>query len=108
MNDQEDKKDEPRAPDEAAALSFDPIRDRAPRLTAFGRGEDASEILRLAAQHQIPIKYDPDLVQVLSKLDVGQTVPEEVYLVVAEILAFIYWVNQEFFFTGPDGPEETG
>jgi flagellar biosynthesis protein len=83
---------------EAVALSFDPTRDRAPKIAAKGEGDLAEEIIRLALEHGIPIKYDPDLLQVLSKLDVGKTVPEEAFLVVAELLAFIYWVNQEMPF----------
>lgn len=89
--------------EEAVALSYDPARSHAPEVTAKGKGKMAEELLRLAVENNIPIKYDPDLVQILSKLDVGEDIPEEVYLVTAEILAFIYWVNQEFFFGGaPD------
>ena len=100
----EKKKDNPNASDqekveitgtEAVALSFDPAKDRAPKVAAKGEGDLAEEIIRLALEHGIPIKYDPDLLQVLSKLDVGQAIPEEAFLVVAELLAFIYWVNQE-------------
>ena len=101
------KKDKKDTPDEeiitpegseAVALSFDPTRDRAPKVAAKGEGDLAEEIIRLALEHGIPIRYDPDLLQVLSKLDVGQAIPEEAFLVVAELLAFIYWVNQELPF----------
>lgn len=100
----EQKKDKPNAPDketpeitgaEAVALTFDAAKDRVPKVAAKGQGDLAEEIIRLALEHGIPIKYDPDLLQVLSKLDVGQAIPEEAFLVVAELLAFIYWVNQE-------------
>lgn len=87
---------------EAVALSFDPTRDRAPKVTAKGEGDLAEEIIRLALEHGIPIKYDPDLLQVLSKLDVGQAIPEEAFLVVAELLAFIYRVNQEMIVPSAD------
>ena len=82
--------------EEAVALEYDPSRPDLPRVTAKAKGEPAAELIRLAIEHQIPIRYDPDLVQVLSALDVGQEIPEDVYMVVAEILAFIYWVNQEY------------
>jgi flagellar biosynthesis protein len=78
------------------ALAYDPTKGGLPTLTAKGRGEAAEELIRLALEHGIPIRYDPDLVQVLSRLDVGRDIPEDVYLVVAELLAFIYWVNQEY------------
>ena len=87
--------------EDAVALVYDPTKDALPSVTAKGHGELAEELIRLAVEHGIPIKYDPDLVQVLGALDVGQDIPEEVYLVVAELLAFIYQVNQEFGF----GPE---
>ena len=103
----EQKKDKPNAPDqeipeitgtEAVALTFDAVKDRVPKVAAKGEGDLAEEIIRLALEHGIPIKYDPDLLQVLSKLDVGQAIPEEAFLAVAELLAFIYRVNQEMAF----------
>lgn len=82
---------------EAVALAYDPASGDLPRVTAKASGDLARELIRLALEHQIPIKYDPDLIQVLSTLDIGQAIPEEIYLIVAEVLAFIYWVNQEYF-----------
>lgn len=83
---------------QAAAVSYDPEKGGIPVVTARGSGEMAKELIRLALEHNIPIKYDPDLVQVLSKLDAGERIPEDVFLVVAELLAFVYWVNKEYFF----------
>jgi flagellar biosynthesis protein len=91
------------AGDEAVALAYDPADRDLPKVTAKGRGEMAAELIRLALEHHIPIKYDPDLVQVLSRLEEGQDLPEEVYLVVAEILAFVYWVNHNIF-GDPENP----
>jgi flagellar biosynthesis protein len=81
---------------EAVALAHDPAGDTLPRITAKGRGKLAEELIRLALEHHIPIKYDPDLVEVLSRLDEGANIPENVYVAVAELLSFIYHVNQEF------------
>ena len=86
--------------DQAVALAYDPWKTDLPRVTASAEGELAGELVRLAAEHGIPIRYDPDLVQVLSKLELGDAIPEEVFVVVAEILAFIYRVNQEYFSDG--------
>ncbi len=83
--------------EEAIALAYDPAAIELPKVIAKGRGTLAEELIRLAVEHNIPIKYDPDLVQVLSKLDIDDQIPEEVYVVVAEIMAFIYWVNHEYF-----------
>ena len=75
---------------QAVALRYEPRKDRAPKIAAKGRGRVAEEILELALQHNIPIREDKNLLQILSRLDLHQEVPGEVYKAVAEILAFIY------------------
>lgn len=79
----------------AAALGYDEERDSAPRVIAGGRGAVAEEIIRLARELDIPIREDPDLVEILAALDVGKEIPEELYQVVAEILAFVYEMNEK-------------
>ena len=49
----------------------------------------------MARKHGIPVKDDPDLVEVLSRLDLHDQIPPELYVVVAELLAFVYRLNQE-------------
>lgn len=85
------------APDRpaAAALAYDPAGDAPPEVIAAGRGLTAEEIVRLARDHGIPIHQDAGLVEVLARLDVGTTIPRELYAVVAEVLAFIYAVDAE-------------
>ena len=78
----------------AAAIKYDSISDGAPKVTARGRGSIADKIIEKALQFGIPIKNDPDLVQILSKLDVGTEIPVELYRAVAEILAFVYSLNE--------------
>jgi flagellar biosynthesis protein len=77
-------------PRQAVALRYAPKSDRAPKLTAKGRGYVADRILELARDHNIPIRHDHNLLQVLSRLDLNEEIPPEVYKAVAEILAFIY------------------
>ncbi len=90
------KKQKDRKPDMkmAAAVRYDAERDGAPRITASGRGTIAEKIIELANENGIPVKNDPDLVQVLSKLKVGAEIPIELYRAVAEILAFVYSLNE--------------
>jgi flagellar biosynthesis protein len=90
------KKPKDRKPDMkmAAAVRYDAERDGAPRITASGRGTIAEKIIELANENGIPVKNDPDLVQVLSKLKVGAEIPIELYRAVAEILAFVYSLNE--------------
>ena len=78
----------------AAAIKYDSLTDGAPKVTASGRGMIAEKIIAIAQDNGIPIKSDPDLVQILSKLKVGAEIPEELYRAVAEILAFVYSLNE--------------
>ncbi len=68
----------------------------APKVTAKGEGLVAERIIELARENQIPIKEDPDLVQILSQVDINKEVPPSVYKVVAELLAFVYKLNQKY------------
>ena len=79
----------------AAALAYRPDRDRAPRVTASGRGRVAERIVEIARESGIPVKEDPALAEVLSALDPGEEIPPETYRAVAEILAFLYRVDRD-------------
>ncbi len=89
----QDKKGIPR---KAVALRYDPSRDQAPRVTAKGSGAVAQRIIDLGKSHGIPIQEDPSLIQVLSQLDFYQEIPPKIYLLVAEILAFVYKLHQRY------------
>ncbi len=78
----------------AIALRYDPQRDKAPKLVAKGKGRIAEQILELAKKNDVPIRQDANLVQVLSRLNVDQEIPKEVYQAVATILAFLYRMNR--------------
>ena len=80
----------------AAAIKYDDKRDAAPKLTAKGRGSIAEKIIKLAMEHNIPIRKDPALVQILSRLDIDEQIPPEIYKAIAEILAFVYSVNEQY------------
>ncbi len=74
----------------AAALKYDAQTSSAPMVKAKGMGNVAEKIIQLAQEHNIPIKEDPDLVELLVQLDLDQEIPPELYKIVAEILAFVY------------------
>jgi flagellar biosynthesis protein len=74
----------------AVALRYSPESSTAPVLTAKGKGRVAEEIIRRAREHGVPIQEDASLVEVLSKLDLDQEIPTELYQLVAEVLSFIY------------------
>ncbi len=77
-----------RLPRFAIALEYDGRQ--APQVTARGHDEIALEILRRAHAAGVPIHLDSELALVLDQLDLGDHVPEALYVVVAEILAFAY------------------
>lgn len=74
----------------AIALSYKPPKDAAPVIVAKGAGEIAERIIALAREHNIPLKEDRQLVEILSALDVQQEIPPDLYKAVAEILAWVY------------------
>lgn len=86
--------DKPKPSLQAVALRYTPGEDEAPRLTAKGRGYVAERILAVARAHNIPVRQDRNLVQVLSRLELEQEIPPSVYRAVAEILAFVYRLSQ--------------
>jgi flagellar biosynthesis protein len=77
------------------ALKYEKYKDNAPKVVAKGKGEVAKKIIEVAKEHGVYIKEDPDLVEVLSGLDLYEEIPEDLYKVVAEILAFIYKSKQK-------------
>ena len=73
---------------QAIALQYDPD-DIAPRVLATGQGIVAEKILETAKDNDVPIHKDEQLAKTLSKLEVGDAIPPELYEVVAEILVFV-------------------
>jgi flagellar biosynthesis protein len=86
----------PRPRRAAAALKYTAATDKAPKITATGHGMVAEKIIALARARGVPIRQDADLVQVLCQLDLRQEIPPSLYQVVAELLAFVYRLNQEY------------
>lgn len=80
-------------PKKAVALRYDAGKDKAPRVSAKGQGLVAEKIIQLARENGIPVKDDPDLVEILAGLELEAEIPPSVYIVVAELLAFAYSVN---------------
>jgi len=74
----------------AVALGYDPSKDGAPQVLAKGKGLAADRIVEIAKEKGVDLYEDPALVEALSAVDIGKEIPEELYKVVAEVLAFIY------------------
>lgn len=75
-------------PKTAVAISYDPSED-APKVIASGRGYLADKIIERAKEADIPLHKDEKLASTLSKLEIGDMIPPELYEVVAEILVFV-------------------
>jgi flagellar biosynthesis protein len=78
----------------AVALKYRTGFDRAPKVTARGKGKIAEKIVDIAKEHQIHIHEDADLIEILSTLDINEEIPPDLYVVVAELLAFVYSLNK--------------
>ncbi len=74
----------------AIALKYDIEKDNAPKITAKGKGETASNIIKIAKENNIPIRKDEDLIELLSQIDIDKEIPTSMYKAVAEIFSFIY------------------
>ncbi|WP_166238010.1 EscU/YscU/HrcU family type III secretion system export apparatus switch protein [Paenibacillus turpanensis] len=74
----------------AVALRYAPEKSQAPVVVAKGKGRVAEAILDRAKEHGVPVQEDASLVEVLSKLELEQEIPAELYQLVAEILSFVY------------------
>ncbi len=72
----------------AVALTYNPD-EPAPRIIAAGKGYLAEKILQTADEARIPVHKDEQLAGTLSKLDIGNYIPPELYEIVAEVLLFV-------------------
>jgi flagellar biosynthesis protein len=79
----------------AAALTYDPLGDAPPEITAAGTGLVAERIIAIAREHAVPLHQDARLVEALARLEIGSVIPRELYTVVAEVLAFVYAVDRD-------------
>lgn len=72
----------------AVAIAYEP-GDGAPKILATGKGEIAEKIIEKAKEEDVPFYKDSKLANTLSKLEIGDMIPPELYEVVAEILVFV-------------------
>ena len=72
----------------AVAVAYNP-GEVAPKILAVGKGEVAERIIETAKENDVPFYQDNQLAETLSRLQIGDTIPPELYEVVAEILVFV-------------------
>lgn len=78
----------------AVALRYDVEKDKAPLILASGRGAVADEILRIADENKIPLYENRDLANMLAKLEIDSEIPSQLYVLVAEVLFFVYKLDK--------------
>ena len=79
----------------AVALGYDNEKNSAPVVLAKGQGDIAKKIVELAKEHNVEIKQDADLLQILKAVDINQEIPVEAFAAVAEIISYIYKQNAQ-------------
>ena len=77
----------------AIALRYDMNPDHAPKIVASGRGELAASILDAAFAAGVKVRKDADLAELLSAMDLGEDIPTEAFIAVAEVLRYVFEAN---------------
>ena len=80
-----------KSPFEAIALEYG--QRKTPRVVAKGQAELAHRIIQEAKRQGIYVAEDPQLLALLSKLEVGEEITQDMYTAVAVILSWVYWLK---------------
>lgn len=93
-------------PRQAIALNYD--GHQAPTLTAKGDDALAEAILAIAREYQVPIYENAELVKMLARMELGDSIPQELYITIAEIIAFAWHLEGKYpqGFDPPPQPAE--
>lgn len=100
MTDKNTSKDDKKA----VALHYDGAS--APTITATGTGDIAQQIIDLAREHEVPLFENHELIKLLVDIDLGEEIPETLYLCIAQIIAFTYKIQGKTNFDNPLSPNK--
>ncbi len=97
----------------AAALRYNPETMGAPQVVAAGKGYVAERIIETAAAGGVPVRSEPALAEALQTVELGREIPSALYQAVAEVLAFVWFLDSKRADAGGSGqgqinPEEAG
>lgn len=90
-----ERNDNPKKVRKATALAYEPGQDKAPKVVASGKGDIAEKIIETARNADVPVYEDAHLADVLGTLKLGTEIPQELYEVVAEVLAFVSRMDEQ-------------
>jgi flagellar biosynthesis protein len=96
----------PKVPRRAIALEYD--GEAAPRVSAIGHDLLAEQIVAIAREHGVPLVENTELAGLLARLDLGDEIPETLYLCIAQIIAFAYRLRGKSpaGWTDPEDPDD--
>mgnify|MGYP000174666571 FL=1 len=86
---------------EAVALAYNQS-DSAPKVVAKGRGLMAEQIIAKAKEHGVYVHESPELVALLTQVDIDEHIPPQLYMAVAELLAWLYRLEHGENLPAPD------
>ena len=86
--------------DKAVALKYDKEKSAVPEVTAKGYNELAERIVRRAKEANVPVVEDVALVSALLSIEIGDSVPENLYRAVAKVLTFLCKLDRDKFVRG--------
>ncbi len=79
----------------AVALAYHADDDDAPKVGAKGPGRIAEQIIACAKEHGVYVHQSKELVSLLMQVDLNRQIPPELYRAVAELLAWLYYVDAQ-------------
>nr|NNM91084.1 flagellar biosynthesis protein FlhB [Bacilli bacterium] len=82
-------------PKKAVALEYHRQQDIAPRIVAKGAGAVAQAIIQTAKDNDVVVVENSSLTDALMTLEVEQVIPEDLFLAVAEVLAYVYRIRHQ-------------
>lgn len=77
------------------AIKYEEVKDEVPTIIAKGIGKVAEKIIEIAKENNIPIMHQTKLVNELYSLDIPSEIPEDMYLIVAKIIAYVMKLNNK-------------
>lgn len=77
---------------EAIALAYSQT-DAAPRVVARGKGLVAEQIIARAKEHGVYVHQSPELVALLTQVNIDEHIPPQLYMAIAELLAWLYRIE---------------
>jgi flagellar biosynthesis protein len=86
--------DAPKKPKRATALRYDREKHGSPEVIATGSGLIAERIVEIAREQGLPVREDPALAEALSRLQLEQEIPPELFVAVAEVLVWAYGLEK--------------